>query len=223
MGSPASWKGCSRTWSCPRTLCWPSSSTSSTWTLQAALIWLSTSSPWATGPHTHPVKCCCPARFVTGSSQPESLTGFHQQLLALACFGWIDTTFLLLRSGGFFLICQECGKMLDHSFPTCAFFIFFLLKISFSTLIALFRPESVHSDSASWDGCDRVFPDELHVSLSPGRFPHYAWTAAQSARSDFVASRVFACLGVTCHLHFGRMTGVFYVPLWQHGCGTDTE
>ena len=53
-----------------------------------------------------------------------------------------------------------------------------------------------------WDDCDRVFPDELRVSSIPDRFPHYAWTAARSAHSDFVGSRVYACLGVTCHLHF---------------------
>ena len=47
-----------------------------------------------------------------------------------------------------------------------------------------------------------MFPDELRVSLFPDRFPRYAWTAAYSAHSDFVESRVYACLGVTCHLHF---------------------
>ena len=42
--------------------------------------------------------------------------------------------------------------------------------------------------------------DELHVSSFPDRFPYYACTAAQSAH--FIGSRVYACLGVTCHLHF---------------------
>ena len=40
------------------------------------------------------------------------------------------------------------------------------------------------------------------MSSFPDRFPHYAWTAAQSAHSYFVWSKVYACLGVTCHLHF---------------------
>ena len=35
--------------------------------------------------------------------------------------------------------------------------------------------------------------------------------------------KVYACLAVTCHLHFGRMTGFFYVLLRYHGGGTDTE
>ena len=47
--------------------------------------------------------------------------------------------------------------------------------------------------TASWRvASELVFPDT---------FPHYAWTA-QSAYSDFFGSRVYACLGVTCHLHF---------------------
>ena len=36
--------------------------------------------------------------------------------------------------------------------------------------------------------------------MFPDRFPHYAWTA-QSAHSGFAGCRVYACLGVTCHLH----------------------
>ena len=42
-----------------------------------------------------------------------------------------------------------------------------------------------------------MFPDELRVSSFPN-----AWTTAQSAPSDFVGSRVYACVDVTCHLHF---------------------
>ena len=45
-------------------------------------------------------------------------------------------------------------------------------------------------------------PDELRVSSFPNRFQRYAWTTALSARSDFVGSRVYECLSVTCHLHF---------------------
>ena len=47
-----------------------------------------------------------------------------------------------------------------------------------------------------------MFPDKLRVSSFPDRFPRYACTAALSARSDFVRARMYACLGVTCHLHF---------------------
>ena len=49
-----------------------------------------------------------------------------------------------------------------------------------------------------------MFPDKLRVSSLPDRFPHYACTAAKSAHSNFVGTRVYACLGVTCHLHFWR-------------------
>ena len=44
---------------------------------------------------------------------------------------------------------------------------FFKVEISSHKLIALFRPGSVHSGSASWDDCDQVFPDELRVSSFP--------------------------------------------------------
>ena len=46
------------------------------------------------------------------------------------------------------------------------------------------------------------------MSLFPNRFPQHALTAAWSAHSDLVWSRVYACLGVTCHLH-----------LWQNDQG----
>ena len=72
----------------------------------------------------------------------------------------------------FFLACEDFGRMFGKSFPAWAFFFFFyLVGISSRTLIPLFRPGSVHSGSASWDDCDRVFPDELRVSLFPDRFP----------------------------------------------------
>ena len=35
----------------------------------------------------------------------------------------------------------------------------------------------------------------------PDGFPHYTWTALL-AHSDSVGTRVYACLGVSCHLHF---------------------
>ena len=47
-----------------------------------------------------------------------------------------------------------------------------------------------------------MFPDESRVSSFPDKFPHCTCTAAYLAHSDFVGSRVYACLGVTFHLHF---------------------
>ena len=40
------------------------------------------------------------------------------------------------------------------------------------------------------------------MSLFPDRFSHSAWTAAESAHSNCVGSRMYACLCVTCHRHF---------------------
>ena len=47
-----------------------------------------------------------------------------------------------------------------------------------------------------------MFLDKLRVSSFPDWFPHYAWTVASSADSGFVGSRVYALLGVPCHMHF---------------------
>ena len=83
------------------------------------------------------------------------------------------------------------------------------VEINSCTLIPLFRPGSVHSGSTSLEYYGRVFPDQLHVSSFLDRLRHCAWTAAQSAHSDFVGSRVYACLGVTCHLFLGQNVRVF--------------
>ena len=93
--------------------------------------------------------------------------------------------------GGFLLACEDFGRMFDHLFPACAFFLsfrfffssffsssLFEVEISSRTPVPLFMPESVHSRSASEDDCGRMFPDELRVSSLPDWFPHYAWTAA---------------------------------------------
>ena len=89
----------------------------------------------------------------------------------------------------------ECSTI--YSPPTLLFILFNQVEISSRKQIPLFRPGSVHSDSASCDDCNRVFPDELCVSSFPDRFPHSARTTAQSAHSDFDGSKVYAYLGVT--------------------------
>ena len=79
---------------------------------------------------------------------------------------------MLPSDGSFFLIARIFWGRLSDSFPTYAFFSFFLkVEISLFTLIPLFMPQSVHSGSASWDDCGRVLPDELHVSLLPWWVP----------------------------------------------------
>ena len=55
----------------------------------------------------------------------------------------------------------------------------------------------------------------------PDRLQHYAWTALL-ALSYFVGSRVYACLGVTCHLHFQQSDqGLLCAPVGTWG-GMDT-
>ena len=103
----------------------------------------------------------------------------------------------------------ECSTI--HSLPAL---FFFKVEICSHILIPLFMPGLVHSGSASWGNWGQVFPDKLWVNSFPERFPHSAWTVALSAHSNFVWSRVYVHSEATCHLHFGRMTGVFYVLLW---------
>ena len=57
-----------------------------------------------------------------------------------------------------------------HS-PSAPFFFFSKVDISLHTLIQLFRPGSVHSGSASWDDCGRVFPQQVACELVPGLVP----------------------------------------------------
>ena len=90
-----------------------------------------------------------------------------------------------------FSLARIFRRMLEHSFHACAFFFFwcfffFEVEISSRTLVPLYARVS-----PQWLS-ERMFPDRLRVSSFPDRFPHYAWTAAQSARSDFVGSRVYA-------------------------------
>ena len=107
-----------------------------------------------------------------------------------------------------------------HSPPAL---FFSKVEISSRTLIPLFMPGSVHNGSASWDDCGWMFHDKLRVSSFPGRFPHHAWTAAKSAHSDFVGSRVYACYGETCHLQFWQNEGGLWRASAASRDGTDTE
>ena len=50
-------------------------------------------------------------------------------------------------SGGCFLAREDLGRMFDHSFPACVFFLFvffFEVEIGSRALIPLFIPGSVH-------------------------------------------------------------------------------
>ena len=94
--------------------------------------------------------------------------------------------------------------MFDNSFPACAFVFFvfvFKVEISSCKLIPLLKWGSVLSGSESWDNCDWVFPDELHVSSVPDRSPLCLDSGIVTSLWLY-GSRVYACWGVTCHLHF---------------------
>ena len=53
------------------------------------------------------------------------------------------------------------------------------VEIRLHTLILLFMPGSVHSGSASWYDCGRMYPDKLHVSKGSCDIPrHVCWYVA---------------------------------------------
>ena len=82
-------------------------------------------------------------------------------------------------------------------FISCLFFFSLFLEVesSLRLLIPFFRLGSAHSGSACLDDCGCVFPDESSVSSLPDRFPHYAWTVAQSAHCNCLVKGVctFRC------------------------------
>ena len=53
---------------------------------------------------------------------------------------------ICFSGGGFFLACEDFGRMFDHTLPACAFSP--IVGISSHTLIPLFAPRSVYSGSA---------------------------------------------------------------------------
>ena len=107
-----------------------------------------------------------------------------------------------LTSGvcGFILACRDFLRILDHPFPTCAFFSFFFeVEIAHACwVLSLYQDQSTVAQQTGTTVAER----SLFVSSFPDRFPHYARSAALSAISDFVGSWVYACLRVICHVHF---------------------
>ena len=78
-----------------------------------------------------------------------------------------------LLGGGFFLTSENSEGRFKDSFParTSCFLTLFFFKVEISshTPIPLYGPGSIHSGSASWDDCEQVFPDDLHVSPFSGQ------------------------------------------------------
>ena len=81
-------------------------------------------------------------------------------------------------------LARNLGECSAIRCPPALFLFVFCLKWR------LAHARSVHSGATSWDDCDQMFPDKLRVSSFPDRFPHYAWTAALTAHTVFVGSRV---------------------------------
>ena len=98
-----------------------------------------------------------------------------------------------------------------HFFPPSALFFFLFLFLRWISACA-HRFHFLGQDQSKVAQRAKTTVAECSLTScvwarSPDRLPHYALTA-QSAHSDFVGSRVYTCLSVTCHLHF-----------WQNGRG----
>ena len=125
-------------------------------------------------------------------------------------------------SGGFFLVCEDFGRIINHSFPTCTLKKFSLkVEINLCKLIPLFRPGSAHSGSASWADCDQVFL----MSCVWARFPD---TLCQD-RGTVSPLRLCWVKGVwmfRCNLPpalLAEWPGSFKCHCCNTGGGTDTE
>ena len=94
-------------------------------------------------------------------------------------------------------------------------FFFFWVAISLRTVIPLFWPCSIHSGSSSRDDCVPWRVECELVSLIGSN----TVTGQQSAHSDFVGWRVYACVGVTCQLYFWQNDrGLLRVTAVTRGC-----
>ena len=117
---------------------------------------------------------------------------------------------------------SSCARILEewlttHSLPML--FLCLWVEIRSRTLIPLLRPGSVHNGSASWNDCGWAFPDKLQ-SCMWARFligvPTLCLHSGTVSPLHVIGSRVYASLGVTCHLHFwqsDQLTRVLYMPL----------
>ena len=92
---------------------------------------------------------------------------------------WTDRRLLALKKEAFSSLAKNFGECSTiDSLPAICFC--WEVEISSRTLLPHFMPGSVHSDTANWDECGRMFPEKLRVSSFPDRFPRYAWTEAVS-------------------------------------------
>ena len=135
------------------------------------------------------------------TSEREKRSKGVSTVTLFVCFDFmsVGSTFsLLVAFSSLVRILGECTTI--HPQPVLFSFSFLMVKISSCTLqfLSLCQDQSTVAQQAETSG--QMFPDKLCVSSFPDRFPHYAWIAAKSAHSDFVGSRVYAYLGVTCYL-----------------------
>ena len=99
---------------------------------------------------------------------------------------------------GFFLACQNCSGRFDESFPTCDFFFTGdqLVHINFNLFMPRISQKWLSKLIQLWTSSPWWV-----VSLVPWWRPT-PWLDNIVSHSNFIGSRVYVCLAVTCHLHF---------------------
>ena len=109
---------------------------------------------------------------------------------------------------------SSCARILEewlttHSLPML--FLCLWVEIRSRTLIPLLRPGSVHNGSASWNDCGWAFPDKLQSCMWARFLIDSHAMPGQRHSQPTPTSTGQGCMYATCT--FGRMTGVFYMPL----------
>ena len=109
--------------------------------------------------------------------------------------------------GSFFLECKDLGERFDESFSACGccllfLFLFFLHSDQFarvsSFLYARISPQWFSKRRQLWKSVSVRVACELISLISSHTMPR----KHSQPNTDFVGSRVYPSLGVTCHLHF---------------------
>ena len=106
--------------------------------------------------------------------------------------------------GGFFLACENFGRMFDHSFPVSAFWFFFVLFLKWRLAHAHLFHSLCQNQSTVAQRAETAVAECSLASCVWARFRNDSYTMPKQRHtySDFTGSRMYVCLGVTCHLHF---------------------
>ena len=82
----------------------------------------------------------------------HTLHPFKRAIQYWPCSSGVEVAIVMGSNGGFFLACNDFGRMFKHLFSTCAFFLL-KRRLALAHTNPLSMPRFVHSGSASLDDC----------------------------------------------------------------------